>query len=119
VEEALKEVFEGKKMVETLLQSQSNLKVEGVLCNHYLTSSWGWKGLVDKPFVVLETVYEILDRLDMQFADNHFESHIDSVASNSYYYSPSSFEFDMSSWDQLESDTYSTWGLVRFVMFSN
>jgi len=41
VEEALKEVFEGKKMVETLLQCRSNLKVEGVLCDHYLSSSWG------------------------------------------------------------------------------
>ncbi len=119
MEEALKEVFEWKKKIETLLQSRSNLKVEGVFCNHYLTSSWGWTGVVDKPFVVLETVYETLDRLDMQFADDHFESHIDSDASNNYYFSPSPFNFDVSSWDQLDSDTYSTWGQVRFVMFSN
>ena len=104
-------------MVETLLQSQSNLKVEGLLYNHYLTSSWGWRGVVDKPFVVLETVYETLDRLDMQFADDHFESHIDLKTSNHYYFSPSPVNFDVSSWDQLNSDTYSIWGQVRFEMF--
>jgi hypothetical protein len=119
VEEALKEVFEGKKMVETLLQSQSNLKVEGLLCNHYLTSSWGWRGVVDKPLVVLETLYETLDRLDQQFADGHFESHINSGANNSYYFTPSLFNFDVSSWDQLERDPYSTWSQVRLGMFLN
>jgi hypothetical protein len=41
VEEAVKEVFEGKKLIETLLQSQSYLKAEDVLCDRYLTSSWG------------------------------------------------------------------------------
>jgi len=113
VEEAVKEVFEGKKLIETLLQSQSYLKAEDVLCDRYLTSSWGWRGVIDKPFVVLKTVYETLDRLDMQFADDHFESHIDSGSSNRYYCSPSSFDFDMSSWDQLDADPCCTWWHVR------
>jgi hypothetical protein len=115
VEEAVKEVFEGKKLIETLLQSQrqSYLKAEDVLCDRYLTSSWGWRGVIDKPFVVLKTVYETLDRLDMQFADDHFESHIYSGSSNRYYCSPSSFDFDMSSWDQLDTDPCCTWWHVR------
>lgn len=119
VEEAVKEVFEGKILVETLLQSQSDLKTGDVLCDLYLTSSWGWRGVIDEPFVVLETVYETLDRLDMQFADHHFESDIDSAAYNRYYYSPSFFDIDMSSWDQLDRDSCCTWWHVSFGLFSN
>ncbi len=50
VEEAVKEVFETKKMLEMLLLSRGDLKAESVFLDHYLTSSWGWRGVLDEPF---------------------------------------------------------------------
>jgi hypothetical protein len=119
VEEAVKEVFETKKMLEMLLLSRGDLKAESVFLDHYLTSSWGWRGVLDEPFNVLETLSEILDRLDMQFADDHFESDIDSVKYHRHYHSPSHFDFDISSWDQLDGDPCCVWYHVRFGMFYN
>ena len=129
VEEAVKEVFQGKKFVETLLQSRSDHKAEGVLCDLYLTSSWGWRGVVDKPFAVLETAFETLDRLDMQFADDHFESDI--RGGQGYYMYGPKFSFDIdfswddcsswdvSSWELVERDTCQTWWHVRLGLLSN
>jgi hypothetical protein len=119
VQEAVKEVFEMKKMVATLLQSRCDVKAKSVFLDHYLTSSWGWRRVLDEPFNVLETLSEILDRLDMQFADDHFESDIYTVKYHSHYYSPSNFDFDISSWDQLDRDPCCVWYHVRFGMFYN
>jgi len=119
VQEAVKEVFEMKKMVTTLLQSCGDVKAESVFSDHYLISSWGWKGVLEEPFVVLENLSEILDRLEMQLTDDHFESDIDSVKQNRYDYSPSHFNCDISSWDQLDRDPCCVWYHVRFTMFYN
>ena len=128
VEEAVKEIFERKILIEILVQSRSNLKVEGVLCDRYLTSSWGWRGVVDKVFAVLETAYETLDRLNMQFAGDHFESDIAGGQGYHSYNHSSDYDggffwdgcsWDVSSWDRVERDRCCRWWRVRFVLFSN
>jgi len=129
VEEAVKEVLQGKEFIEKLLQSRSDHKAQGVLCDLYLTSSWGWRGLADKPFAALEAAFETLDRFDMQFADDHFESDIG--GSQGYYNYGGIFSYDMDfSWDDYEGSSWDvsswdrvdrcqTWGMVRFGLFSD